>query len=176
MAEVKRITCILQKTKMINNLIINTMKNLKLITILAMIFMLNVASMCSKDDDDSNSNSSSSSTPTQVTSNVSSGTWKVTLYNEDGVVKTSNLSEYDFTFGASNALSATNGTVTQSGNWTTYSDSGSTKMDLGFTATSGDFESISEDWRVLSSTSSKIELKHISGGDGSIDLLTFEKN
>ena len=49
-------------------------------------------------------------------------------------------------------------------------------MDISFTATSGHFESISEDWRVLSSTASKIELKHISGGDGSIDLLTFEKN
>lgn len=153
------------------------MKTLKLIPILTMIFMLNVASMCSNDDNDDNSNSnSSSSTPTQVTTNVSGGTWRVTLYNEEGVVKTSNFSGYDFTFGASNALSATNGTVTQSGNWTTYSDSGSTKMDLSFTATSGDFESISEDWRVLSSTTSKIELKHISGGDGSIDLLTFEKN
>ncbi len=151
------------------------MKTLKLIPILAMIFMLNVASMCSNDDDNSNSNSDST-TPAQVTTNVSNGTWKVTLYNENGTVKTSNFSGYNFTFGASNALSATNGNSTYTGNWSTYTDSGSTKMDLGFTATSGDFESISEDWRVLSSTSSKIELKHVSGGDGSIDLLNFEKN
>jgi hypothetical protein len=48
-------------------------------------------------------------------------------------------------------------------------------MDLTFGATDGPFESITDDWDVLSASSSKIELKHTSGGDGSIDYLTFEK-
>ncbi len=150
------------------------MKTLKLIPILAMLFMLNVASMCSSDDD--NSTSDDSSSPTQVQNNISSGTWRVTLYNENGSVQTSNFNGYNFSFNSDTSLSATNGSTTQTGDWSTYSDSGYTKMDISFTATSGHFESISEDWRVLSSTASKIELKHISGGDGSIDLLTFEKN
>lgn len=150
------------------------MKTLKLIPILAMLFMLNVASMCSSDDD--NSTSDNSSSPTQVQNNISSGTWRVTLYNENGSVQTSNFNGYNFSFNSDTSLSATNGSTTQTGDWSTYSDSGYTKMDISFTATSGHFESISEDWRVLSSTASKIELKHISGGDGSIDLLTFEKN
>lgn len=150
-----------------------TMKKLKLIPILALIFMFNVASMCSSDDDNS---SSSSSNPSQVNINVSSGTWRVTLYSEDGSTQTSNFSGYAFTFASGGALTAVNGSTTQSGVWETYSDSGSTKFDILFSAPNGSFESISEDWRVLSSTSSKIELKHVSGGDGSIDLLTFEKN
>ena len=59
---------------------------------------------------------------------------------------------------------------------TTYSDSGSTKFDITFPDANGPFEEITEDWRVLSSSTTKLELKHVSGGDGSIDLLTFEKN
>lgn len=149
------------------------MKQLKLIPILALVFILNVASMCSKDDD---SSSSSSSNPTQVNSSVSSGTWRVTLYNEEGTIQTSNFSGYTFTFASGGALTAVNGSTTQSGVWSTYSDSGYTKMDLLFSASNGSFESISEDWRVLTTSASKIELKHVSGGDGSIDYLTFEKN
>ena len=149
------------------------MKKLKLIPILALVFMLNVASMCSSDDD---SSSSSSSSPTQVNTNVTNGTWRVTLYNEEGNIQTSNFSGYGFTFASEGALTAVNGSTTQSGIWSTYTDSGSTKMELLFNATNGSFESISEDWNVLSSSATKIQLKHISGGDGSIDFLTFEKN
>jgi len=38
------------------------------------------------------------------------------------------------------------------------------------------FSKLSEDWEIISFTSSKIELKHVSGGNGGTDLLTFEKN
>jgi hypothetical protein len=150
-----------------------TMKKLKLIPILVLIFMFNVASMCSSDDDNSNS---SSSNPTQVNTNATSGTWRVTLFSENGSTQTSNYSGYVFTFASGGDLTAINGSTTQSGVWETYSDSGYTKFDILFSTSNGSFASISEDWRVLSSSSSKIELKHVSGGDGSIDLLTFEKN
>lgn len=148
------------------------MKKLKLIPILALLFMVNVASMCSDDD---NSSSSSSSTPTQVTTNVSSGTWRVSLYNEEGTVHTSDFNGYVFTFGTDGSVTAVNGSSTQAGVWSTYTDSGSTKFDLNFLVSSGSFESISEDWNVLSSSATVISLKHVSGGDGSIDLLTFTK-
>jgi hypothetical protein len=39
-----------------------------------------------------------------------------------------------------------------------------------------DFEELSEDWSILSISPSKIELKHVSGGNGGTDFLTFEKN
>ena len=149
-----------------------TMKNLKLIPILAMIFMLNVASMCSSDDDNSNS---SSSNPSQVNTNATSGTWRVTLYSEDGSTQTSNFSGYAFTFATGGALTAVNGSTTQSGVWETYSDSGYTKLEFLFSATSGSFESISEDWCVLSSSALMSDLKYFSGCDGSLYVLTFEK-
>ncbi|MCA1966205.1 MAG: hypothetical protein LDL23_06090 [Flavobacterium sp.] len=148
------------------------MKKLKLISILSFLFLLNVASMCSDDDD----TSSQVSNPTEITSTVTDGQWIVTLYKENDVVKTNNYSGYNFTFGTDSALSATNGTTTQSGDWSTYADSGYTKLDMMFTALDGPFEEISEDWNVISRTATKIELKHVSGGDGSIDYLTLEKD
>lgn len=148
------------------------MKKLKLISILSLLFVLNVASMCSDDDD----TSSQVSNPTEIASTLADGQWIVTLYKENDVVKTNNYSGYNFTFGTDSALSATNGTTTQSGDWSTYADSGYTKLDMMFTALDGPFEEISEDWNVISRTATKIELKHVSGGDGSIDYLTLEKD
>ena len=148
------------------------MKKLKLISILSLLFVLNVASMCSDDDD----TSSQVSNPTEIASTLADGQWIVTLYKENDVVQTSNYSGYNFTFGTDSALSATNGTTTQSGDWSTYTDSGYTKLDIMFTALDGPFEEISEDWNVISRTATKIELKHVSGGDGSSDYLTLEKD
>ena len=148
------------------------MKKLKLISILSLLFVLNVASMCSDDDD----TSTQVSNPTEIASTLADGQWIVTLYKENDVVQTSNYSGYNFTFGTDSALSATNGTTTQSGDWSTYADSGYTKLDMMFTALDGPFGEISEDWNVISRTATKIELKHVSGGDGSIDYLTLEKD
>lgn len=135
--------------------------------------MLNVASMCSSDDDSSDDNSPSTS---NVNTNVTSGTWRVTLFQEDGTNQTSNFNGYNFSINSNGTMVAVNGSTTKNGTWSTYSDSGTTKFDIVFLDNNGPFEEISEDWRVLTSSASKLELKHVSGGDGSIDLLTFEKN
>ncbi len=127
---------------------------------------------CTDEDDTSNQVSN----PTEITSTVTDGLWLVTLYKEDAVVQTDNYAGYSFAFGSDGTLSATNGVTTQTGDWSTYIDSGYTKLDIMFTAIDGPFEEISEDWNVISKTATKIELKHVSGGDGSIDYLTFEKD
>ena len=145
------------------------MKAIKFITILVVLACSSIG--CSDDDDNSQVSS-----PNEITATVTSGGWIVTLFKEDNVVQTDNFSGYVFTFAANGDLSATNGSTTQSGDWSTYSDSGYTKLDLMFDALDGPFEEISEDWRVISRTATKIELKHVSGGDGSVDFLTFEKN
>lgn len=149
------------------------MKKLFLIPMLLFLFMVNVASTCSSDD---NGSDDSPSTSTVNQNATSSGTWRVTLFKEDNSVQTSNFSGYDFSISTDNTITATNGSTTKNGTWNIYSDSGYTKFDITFPDTNGPFEEISEDWRVLSSSTTKLELKHVSGGDGSIDLLTFEKN
>lgn len=149
------------------------MKKLVLIPMLLVLFLLNVASMCSNDDD---SSSSSSQVITDTENAVVNGTWRVTLFSEDGSIQTSNFSNYNFTFNSNGTLTAVNGSTTMNGTWSTGIDDSTPKMFINFNVTNGPFEEISEDWRILSNSSSKIELKHVSGGDGSVDLLTFEKN
>lgn len=154
------------------------MKKLSLIPLLSLIFMLNVASMCS-DDDDSNT----SADPTPVINTVTSGTWRITFYEDSGVDETYHFIGYNFTFGASNVLTASNGTNTYTGTWSvTNSDSNddSPSNDLDFNilfATPAVFaDELSDDWDILSRTDTKIELVDVSGGNGGTDYLTLEKN
>ena len=67
------------------------MKNIKIISVLAVLFVLNVASMCS-DDDDSPTNVNQ----TQVINTVISGTWRITNYVDSGVNETTNFTGYNF--------------------------------------------------------------------------------
>jgi hypothetical protein len=129
--------------------------------------------MCSSDDDSLDDNSPPVAT---IINNTTTGTWRVILFNENGIIKTSNYSDYNFSINSDESIVAVNGSTTKTGTWSIYTDSGYSKFGILFPDINGPFEEISEDWRVLSSTTTKLELKHISGGDGSIDLLTFEKN
>ncbi len=155
------------------------MKKLKLIPFLAILFMLNVASTCSNDD---NSSSSTSVDPTPVINTANTGTWRITLFNDSGTIETSNFTGYNFTFAASNLLTATNGTNTYSGSWSvTSDDSGddSPSNDLDFNiafASPPNFEELTEDWNIISYSATRIQLIHVSGGGGGTDYLTFEKN
>jgi hypothetical protein len=139
--------------------------------------MLNVASMCSSDDNNSTSNVSQ----TEVSNTVSSGTWRVTLYNDSGTIKTSNFTGYNFTFATSNILTASNGTNTYSGAWS-ITDSNSnddTINDLNFNiafSTPANFVDLTDDWHIQSRTATKVEFIDVSGGNGGTDYLTFEKN
>jgi hypothetical protein len=154
------------------------MKKLKLISVLSLVFVLNVASMCSDDDDTNNT-----ANPTPVINTVSQGTWRITFYEDSGVNETTNYSNYIFTFGANGVLTAVN-TNTYTGSWSVTTDnstddSPSNDLDFNilFTAPSPAtfVDDLSDDWDIISYTSTKIELVDVSGGNGGTDYLTFEK-
>jgi heat shock protein HslJ len=46
------------------------------------------------------------------------GTWRVTYYSDHGQEETDHFTGYDFTFGADDLLSATDGSNTYTGAWT----------------------------------------------------------
>jgi hypothetical protein len=127
---------------------------------------------CNSDDD---SNSNNNSTIVQLEASIKTGTWRVSNFVEDGNNQTHHFNGYAFTFSENGAVSATNGTNTVTGTWTTSSSSSGSKFILNFNAASGPFEEISEDWRIETVTTVLIDLKHVSGGDGSIDLLTIAR-
>ena len=155
------------------------MRKLALIPMLSLIFMLNVASMCSNDDD-----SNSTTDPTPVVNTVNQGTWRITFYEDSGVNETTNYSNYIFTFGPNNVLTAAN-TNTFTGSWSVTSDDSnddSPSNDLDFNifftapAPASFVDDLSDDWDILSYSTTKIELVDVSGGNGGTDYLTFEKN
>jgi hypothetical protein len=156
------------------------MKTLKLIPFLATLFLLNVASMCSSDDN--NSTTPSTQDPTPVINTANQGTWRVTLYDSSGTIETSHFSGYNFTFGSASQLIASNGTNNYSGTWSVTSDTSgddSPSNDLDFNiafSSPADFEDLTDDWNIIAYTSTKIQLVHVSGGNGGTDYLTFEKN
>ena len=149
------------------------MKKLSFYSILACVFMLSTASMCSSDD-----NSSSSSDPNPV----SQGTWRITSYIDSDTDETNHFTGYNFTFASGSVLTATNGTNTYTGTWSVVTDDSnddnpSSDLDFNlFFASPADFADLSDDWDVVSRTDSKVQLIDVSGGNGGTDYLTFEKN
>lgn len=138
--------------------------------LLGLLMGLFINSCSNNDDDDGHHNGS-------TTGIVIDGAWKVTLFQEDNINQTNHFSSYAFVFNSSGVLTASNDIHTETGNWNNGGDDSGNKLNINFPNAPDDspFEEISEDWRIESKTDSKIELKHVSGGDGSIDLLTFEK-
>lgn len=132
---------------------------------------------CSSSDDDSPNSSNSTQ---EVVDTAQSGNWVITYFFDTDSEETSNFTGYTFTFGNGGALTATNGSTTVTGTWS-VTDSNSnddSPDDLHFNinfSSPADFADLTDDWEILSYTSSKIELRDVSGGNGGTDLLTFEK-
>ncbi|MEZ4876709.1 MAG: hypothetical protein R2805_04045 [Flavobacterium sp.] len=155
------------------------MKKLFLIPILFCLFMLNVASMCSSDDN----SSSSSQDPTPVINAASQGTWRVTSYIDSGNDETNHFTGYNFTFGNNSMLTATNGTNSYSGTWSVTSsddsndDNPSSDLDFNILFSSpADFADLTDDWDIVTYSSTTISLRDVSGGNGGTDILVFTKN
>lgn len=157
------------------------MKKAAFYLVVAFVFSLSTASSCSSDDDNSNSNSTAPD-PTPVINTVTQGTWRITSFIDSDNDETNHFTGYNFTFGASSVLTATNGTNTYTGTWSvtdSNSNDDSPSNDLDFNimfASPADFTDLTDDWDIVSRTDTKIQLIDVSGGNGGTDYLTFEKN
>ncbi|MGN6438657.1 MAG: hypothetical protein ACTHMM_19095 [Agriterribacter sp.] len=123
---------------------------------------------CKKDSDD-NSNTSA------LTATITAGNWRITQFMEDNVDETAHFSGYTFSFNQSGNVTAVRESNTVSGHWSAGNDDSKDKLNLDF-GSNDPWEELNEDWRILERTNSKIRLQHTSGGDGSVDYLTFERN
>lgn len=154
------------------------MKLSKIFLVLGFIIIINTTLMCSNDDapvvfPNPISNS------VQVINTVSTGTWRIVFYEDSGVNETNQFSGFNFTFGGSNVLTATNGTATYTGSWSVTSSSDSSNdldFNIAFTTPANFNDELTDDWDILSRSNTKLELIDISGGGGGTDYLTFEKN
>jgi hypothetical protein len=135
---------------------------------------------CSDDDNGNNANI----TVQALTNTITNQTWRVTSFTEDGIDHTSDFTGYNFTFDDNNTVSATNGTNTYSGIWTITEDDDDSDDNVDSSnpdfyimfAEPETFTELTEDWDPIERTGNKVRLRHVSGGDGGTDYLTFERN
>lgn len=153
------------------------LKQLKFSFVIAVLFIVTLSS-CNNDDDNSSSNVNN---PTDVINIVNNGTWRITYYYDTDYEETSSFTGYNFTFGANNILTASNGTNNYSGIWS-VTDSNSNDdsisdlhFNIAFTSPI-EFEDLTDDWEITEKSSTVIKLRDVSGGNGGTDYLTFTKN
>lgn len=110
--------------------------------------------------------------PTDFETLFTSGTWFVTYFFDD-TDETSDFGGYEFTFATDGTAMAVNGANAVNGTWN-LTNSNTPDLELYFDV-NDPFDELDEDWDIIEATNEIIKLKHISGGDGSVDFLTFER-
>ncbi len=154
-------------------------KSIHLAMLLLFAFTL-FSSTCSSDDDDGNSNDNSAEI-NAIENSMESGNWSITYFYDTDSDETSDFTGYTFNFAANGVLTATNGTNTYTGSWSVTDDSSSSSSsdnDIDFNisfVSPPDFEELSDDWDIISYSSTEIKLIDVSGGNGGTDYLTFQK-
>lgn len=116
--------------------------------------------------------------PAKFELNLTTGSWFVILYDEDGNDETCAYVEYEFSFNLNGTATATSESETRYGLWALENDNGELDLVLDFdTAGQNDpFENLNEDWDVLENTPQTIKLKDESGGNNSVDYLYLGRN
>lgn len=160
-------------------------KKIKYFSISALVALL---AACTTDDTNDNNSNNLEAQIQEVKNLATSGTWIVSSFIDSGVNETDDFTGYSFAFNADGSLVADNGTNTVEGTWSVTSDDSDDSMDDSpddssddidfniFFASPENFNELTEDWEIVSQSSTKIDLIHVSGGDGSTDTLTFENN
>lgn len=119
--------------------------------------------------------------PKKVEKAIVEGNWKVASFSEDGVDETYYFAGYTFTFSDNGTVTATNGSTTISGTWSVTDDNSNdddSSSDVDFNLyfpDTNNFDELTDDWDIVTSTDTQLELVDVSGGNGGTDKLTFTK-
>lgn len=142
------------------------MQKIQKFFVFALVFAASFFTSC---DDNSNSSSNNNNTP-------ASGKWKIT-YFFDKKDETSNFSGYVFDFNSNGSLTATSGSQTWSGTWSTGIDDSKDKFLISFSvAVPSSLSDLQEDWVIIQMDDNLMHLEHTSGGNGDTDIVKFEKD
>jgi hypothetical protein len=142
------------------------------------VFLL--SSTCSSDDDDGTPNDNSGEIQ-QIMVEAQSGTWRITSYIDSGQDETNDFSGYNFLFESNGTLTATKDDLSRIGSWSVSDSSSNDSSDdidfnIFFNVPESDiFEDLNDDWDIVSTSATKIELIDVTGGNGGNETLTCEK-
>lgn len=152
---------------------------------LVMLFSLIGMMACDDNGDDVNPNTQAQIS--EVKSIAAEGEWQVTYFWDSDKDETASFTGYSFSFEANGSLIAIKSATTVTGQWSITGedddddddsdddDFDDVDFNIAF-STPADFEELTEDWHIISISNTKIELTHVSGGNGGTDFLTFERN
>ena len=90
---------------------------------------------------------------------------------DDGIDETATFTNYSFNFDVRGTVEANDGNPV-TGTWSFLESSNKLILNFGTDIT---LEELNDDWDVVTSTDTQVDLISFSGGDGETDLLTFEK-
>lgn len=144
-------------------------------SVMFLVLILLLSSSCTKDENLNNDINLS-----ETEKFVESGIWKITYFNDSGDDETHHFAGYSFSFKANGTVNATNGITDISGSWSiTHDDSSHNnynglEFNIHMNTSQDKFEELNEDWEIINKSNVKIELIHVSGGNGGTDYLTFE--
>lgn len=113
-----------------------------------------------------------------VSTMLSTGTWHIVQFTDDGADELSHFSGYTFTFKSSGTVVVDNGINNYVGSWSITSGSPDDSHDLHLNMQfnyDNYFRDLNEDWEFISYETIQMALKHVSGGNGGTDYLTFNK-
>jgi len=112
---------------------------------------------------------------TALVNALTNGDWYITYFFDD-TDETADFADYTFNFASDNTATATDMSGATNGSWSTTSgDETEFGINLNFGA-GIPLDELADDWDVLQVTNDIIRLKDVSGGDGSEDFLTFERD
>ena len=125
------------------------------------------------DEDDDNDYNDDDVDDTDLRHVLIEGTWEITKFMDEED-ETSIFDGYIFDFLENGVVEITRNDQGFHGEWNTYGDDGSLELELIF----GDdypLAEIDDDWDIIEFDGTIIKLKDVSGGDGSVEYLTFER-
>ena len=121
----------------------------------------------------------------QIKNTVQADNWIITSFFDSGIDETNHFTGYNFTFNSNGTLIATNGNETINGTWSVMDSNNSNDdsysiedidFNIFFPSPANFNDDLTEDWKIVNHSATKIDLVHVSGGNGGTDTLTFEKN
>jgi hypothetical protein len=132
----------------------------------ALLLIISAAfSVCKKEDQISPSNAI-------ISTIVIPGEWKITLFNELSIDKTSKFKWYSFKFNTNGTITAVNGSTKVNGAWSTVKEGEKTKIIIYFSE--APLNDLNDDWRIINHTSTTLELEHFPAENDGINFLTFQ--
>ncbi|WP_035671158.1 hypothetical protein [Flavobacterium sp. 83] len=162
------------------------MKTLRQFSLKPVLIIILITPACTPSSDDlKTDNRLNGVTPidkqNNVTIVVTGGTLKIDLYCDSDSNEAINFNRFNFSFGAKNKLTATDGTTTFNGTWsltdtTGYIDNLSEiKFDISFTYPIHFVETINN-WEIIDQSKGDVKLSDVIYGNGQTDFSIVSKN